>query len=504
MKKFALSLVVVLLAFVSSSIYAQTAKSPLKILFVGYDPAGEVPVFQAGRLGPGGMSEVAFRAELPVRMPAFKALLDQYFSHVTTMDVRVWKASDSDNYDVTIFDFPPNPVKPSTNEVGADGKRIYKPAEYLPQDFSKPVVFIASTADQMGRSIGLKLDWLCLCLDADAHHVRTDHPIFQGPIEKVEPTFTNKPTPEGIFNYASGKNMPKELPMWQVDKVGYLTSKTARIGLVSRGERFEEGPDAEYISSGVCQKDVGAVALGRHGNFFLWGFGASPAGMTEEGKKVFVNAVAYMAQFDGRTPIARKYNDRMATTDDVKEIVAGTTRESYQNYVKMLTEMNEQSAATKQRLEAKRAGGESLTKDEEQQLQYAGYSQKIESWEDFLKRRMGKWADRFGTDDAAFRAFMEQNMGYIYCDPEAFYDYSIDEDVQQIGISNHDVGLLETCIAMLRNNDRPELANRVLQRYTGENFTDAAAWADWLRKNKSKLFFSETNGYRFVVDTYTK
>src|SRR5690606_29375358 len=168
--------------------------------------------------------------------------------------VRDWKAGDSEAYDVTVFDFPSTPLKASVNEIGPDGNRVYKPAEYLPQDFSKPVVFIASTADQMGRSIGLKLDWLCLCLDADAHHVRTEHPIFQGPLEQVTPSFRMRPTPDGVFNYPSGKDLPKELPMWAVDQVGYLSSPTVRIGLVARGARFNESPDTEYISSGVCQK----------------------------------------------------------------------------------------------------------------------------------------------------------------------------------------------------------------------------------------------------------
>ncbi len=80
------------------------------------------------------------------------------------------------------------------------------------------------------------------------------------------------------------------------------------------------------ISSGVCTKDVGAVALGRHGNYFLWGFGSSPVKMTDEAKKVFVNAVAYIEQFGGKPPITRKYNDRMATTDDVRKSPASPHR----------------------------------------------------------------------------------------------------------------------------------------------------------------------------------
>ena len=482
----------------------QIKKSAIKVLFVGYDPAKPMPDMKNGRAVPGMMSEQGFTAEYPVRMPAFKNLLTKYFTSVTTMDVRDWKAEDSNNFDVTIFDFPTNATKEMTSEVGPNGNRVYKPAEYLPQNFSKPTIFISGTADQMGRSIGTKLDWLCLCLDADAHHLNTTHPIFKGPLEKVVPTMVEKPTPDGIFHYASGKNMPKQLPMWRVDKVGYLDSENARVGLVARGSRFSESPDTEMISSGVCQKDVGAVALGRHGNFFLWGFGASPAGMTDEGQKVFVNTVAYMAQFDGRTPIARKPNDRMATTDDVKNIVLGVGKDQYDDYVKTIETMNSQNVELKKKIEAKQAAGEKLSAIEEQSLPYLDFKQNINPYEDFLKQSMGKFYDKFGTDVEAYRTYMLTNMPYIYCDPTAFFSYEVDEDAKALAISNHDIKILDKCIALLSKNEQVDLAKRVLTRYTWENFETAKEWKNWLLKYKSKLFFSETNGYKFMIDTYTK
>lgn len=478
----------------------QQALSPIKVLFVGYDPAKPMP--QAERYYPGMMSEKGFKEEYTVRMPAFKKLLSNYFTEVKTIDCRDWKAADSEPYDVTIFDFRTTPLEVARTEKGADGKTKYIAARYLPDNFSKPVIFIASTADEMGRSIGLKLDWLCLCLDADAHHVQHNHAIFKGPLEKVAPTMQHKKTPEGIFHYTTGDAIPKEIPMWRVQKQGYLDGPDVRIGLVSRGNRFAESPDAEVISSGVCQKDVGAVALGRHGNFFLWGFSASPDAMTAEGQKVFVNTVAYMKQFDGKTPISRKYNDRMATTDDVREAIAAASRSRYDDYVAGLQSFNEANAKEYKRINAKKTAGQTITPEEEESLKYLGHTQEIDSWEGYLKRRMGKWADKFGNDDAAFRKYMTANFDYIYCDPDGFFDYSIDEDVQQIGISNHSLKLLDACIEMLDKNDRAALALRVLQKYTGEHFNTEKEWRNWLSKNRKKLFFSETNGYKFMINTY--
>jgi hypothetical protein len=229
-------------------------KSPLKVLFVGYDPAKPLPEYE--RMYPGMMTKEAFIAEYPVRMPAFKELLDEYFTEVKTIDCRDWQPSDSDPYDVTIFDFVPRKLEAARTEKGSDGETTYISARYLPDGFSKPVVFIASTADEMGRRLGLKLDWLCLCLDANAHHVNTKHAIFQGPLEKVVPTMKMGKTPDGIYHYLTGDTVPKEIPMWKVQNVGYIENNDCRIGLVSRGNRFNESPDVEDISSGVCQKDV--------------------------------------------------------------------------------------------------------------------------------------------------------------------------------------------------------------------------------------------------------
>lgn len=479
----------------------QRSLSAVKVLFVGYDPAKPMP--EPKRSYPGMMSEKEFKTEYPVRMPAFKTLLSQYFAEVKTVDCRDWKPADSEPYDVTIFDFATTQLEPARQEKDEKGGTKYISARYLPDNFSKPVIFVASTADEMGRRIGLKLDWLCLCLDADAHHLNAGHAIFKGPLEKVVPTMENKKTPDGVFHYSTGVNLPKEIPMWRVQQKGYLDGTGARIGLVSRGNRFAESPDAEMISSGVCQKDVGAVALGRHGNFFLWGFGASPADMTAEAKKVFVNTVAYMKQFNGRMPIARKYNDRMATTNDVKEIIDNASKESYDDYVAQIKSFNESNAKQNKKLSDKKAAGEKLSREEEESLQYIGRQQEIESWDSFLKGRMGKYAAKFGTDAAAFQKYMTANLPYIYCNPNGFYDYSIDEDVQQIGISNHDVKLLDACVAMLKKGEKKEMALRVLKKYTGENFATAKEWTGWLSKNRNKLFFSETDGYRFMINTYS-
>jgi len=476
--------------------WSQQPKSPLKILFVGYDvsrPANSGSVIKKRQ---------EFSEKDSVRMPAFKALLQKYFAEVKTIDCRDWKVSDSNPYDVTIFDYSTRQLEPAKFGKKPDGSDDYTAARYLPDNYSKPVVFIAITAGTMGERIGLKLDWLCECLDKDAHHVNAHHAIFTGPLEKVTPTFKMQNTPDGIYHYSTGDTVPKQIPMWEVQTAGYINTPGFRVGLVSRGNRFTDSPDAEVISSGVCQKDVGAVALGRQGNFFLWGFSASPLQMTDEAKKVFVNAVAYMKQFDGKTPIARKWNEKMATTDDVKEIIASATKEKYDEEVKTLNEFNENNKKEKKRIDDKVAAGQQLTETEKEMQPYLGTEEAIPSWDDYLKQVMGPLSSRFGTDAPAFQKYLKDNFAYLYCDPQGFFSYTVDEDAKKIGVPNHDKRFLTTCINMLQQKKDQDLAMRMLKKYTAKDFNTVGEWRNWYAKNSSKLFFTETGGYKFLVNTY--
>ena len=128
--------------------------------------------------------------------------------------------------------------------------------------------------------------------------MRLDHAIFHAPLEPKIATVA-KPRPEGYDAFE--KDLPASFPMWQVQdgEVG----KTVDYGLVSQPYGFEDSPDAEYISSGVNSKGPKSMALGRHGNWFLWGFAGDPTQMTDSGRQVFLNAVVWMKQFDGKAPL---------------------------------------------------------------------------------------------------------------------------------------------------------------------------------------------------------
>lgn len=498
--KMKISILLLAISFLLPSLNYGQNKLDLKVLYVGYQPDKPLPE-KLTATAIGGMSEERFKEDYKTRYPAFMDYLGATFSNVKGVDSRDYKAELSEGYDVTIFDQTPPPIADRVMEMDANGQVTkYVPAKYIEESFDHATVFISHTAPVMAQPIGAKLDWYCLCLDADAHRVQTEHPIFKGPL-KVSLTFETKPTPEGALNYPGANNLPKEIPMWRVQKEGYLEGNGYRVGLVSRPNGFLDSPDTEFIAGGVSSKAIDAVAIGRHGNFFLWGFSASPDFMTEEAKKVFANAVVYMKQFKGQKPIARKDNDRIQTRHSVDYFKYLLTQEQFERSVKVNNEFYEESVKKHAAAKAKKEKGEPLTKEEEMFLDMTPQKREI-TWESYLERYMNGYAEKFGTDVAALNNYLDENIEYLFHeDGKGLYGLTVDEDVKALGVSNRKIELLETCIDLLKKGKQTELAKRVLVRYTDEDFATAAEWSKWLKTNKDKLFFTESGGYKWLVNT---
>jgi hypothetical protein len=107
---------------------------------------------------------------------------------------------------------------------------------------------------------------------------------------------------------------------------------------------------------------------------------------------------------------------------------------------------------------------------------------------------------RFGNDPEKYIGWMKKNLEYLLFEGDA-YDAKpvVDEDVNGLGLSNRKVELLEKCIAMLEQADRPDLASRILKRYTTEDCQTPQEWRSWLEANRRRLFFTDVGGFKFVV-----
>jgi hypothetical protein len=467
--------IVVLLSCISFfEANAAPAKIQLKVLYVGYSPEKPVPQNGVYYAVPGDRLPEIYRT----RMAAFKTFLEQHFTTVQVVDVRDYKAGMSDQVDVTIMDA--GPVR-------------------LPAGFNRPMVLMHAMAPLVGMPIGLKFDWYCQCLDGDALNIRTTHEIFNTP-NKVKLTLKEGETPSSFFNGYQGKTTPKQMPMWKVVTQDFGSTQKYLIGMVAHGEGFDDSPDAEAISGGVCWKNAEAVSLGRHGNYFMWGFAGSPEFMTDEANLVFVNAICYIKKFDRMPAIVKKV--QVSTRTDLDEIMYRLDREVYDKSIVSRKEGNDRLRKLQQELKDKKAAGEDIGRGNEALLKMP-LTDEVQSFEDYVKGYVTpELFARFGTDTKAYHEYYKANYEYYYVAGQ--HGLQLDTDAQKLGLSNRNTALLDKCIHLLEQNKDTALARRILIRYTTVDFKTAAAWRTWFTRNKAKLFYTEAGGFKFMVNTYGK
>ena len=449
-------------------------KSNLKVLYVGGSP--ELQMYKSPDLE---------QADVRKRMASFGKMLKTYFNTVTVIDAKDYQASSSSDYDVTVIDGIVDKAKAAT---------------LLSNDFTKPILFIGEMGSLMGKKIGLKFDWYCLCLGGDAHSMRTNHAIFKGPFN-VKIPFKQKETPleSQALDY-TGK-LPKMIPTWTVQTAAYTDGKAYRPGLVAHGAGFEDSPDAEFISGGNTSKDIGAVAVGRHGSFLQWGFSASPDYLTPEAKTVLANAIVYISKFDGKRVIARKFDERITTTHDLEQLRDQASIKGLDGmnmYYKNMAFFGQRMA---QQYVDKKARGEKLTAEEEAMINRpAAKAPEPFKLESFLRASQGVLFAKYGTDLKAYQNYYNANMGYFF----GRGGLTIDEDLKSLKIKHSDPKVLATAISMWEKGKDVEMAKRILDRYTLVSFATPEEWRAWYEKNKNKLFFSESGGYYFLINSDEK
>ncbi len=477
---------------------AAQKKTDLRILFVG----GSSDYFTMGEIK---VDSLDMRKSAEARTASFAKLLKQYFKNVKVVNAAEYSPALSDSYDVTIFDGKPTPWRKQKYVYDEGGKIIdVIPSAYLPQDYNRPTMCIAEYSNEIGRSLGIKNDWYCLCLDADALGWKMNHPIFNGPYKVLLKPIL-KPTPELAKEVAQmyGEKLQDSIPMWSVQKKGYINTPTYRPGMVSRPDGYCDSPDAEIISGGVSAKSIDAVALGRHANFFHWGFSAAPYDMTEDGKLVFINAIVYISKFTGE-PIARKMDDRIYTRHYVDAMKYLVTREAWEANNKANREFYKVVSETKKRAQEKKAKGEELDNMEKVYIDYESKPTPEPTYSEYVKERVPQLYHIFGDDASEYSRYYDKNRPYFYGGADMVSGLDIDEDVRTLGIANNDKRVLDKAITMLEKGEDSALATRVLNRYTLCRFTTPAQWRNWYETYKEKMFFTESGGWLWMVNTTDK
>ena len=416
------------------------------------------------------------------RLADFRRLLADHFAKVTTADLRTFKEADANGQDIVIVDW--------TNEykVGGgviDGKGFRAPQ--ISKDFTRPMILIGQAGGKVTLQLDIKIDWLCLCLSGPAYKVATKHELFHSPL-KVEPVFEEIPTPE-LDRYLTVEQLGTAMQVWHVQTKNYPDG--ADPGLVSTLYGFADSPDAEVIAQGIARKGPETVALARQANYFLWGFSAPPADMTPAAQRLFVNVVAYMHKFDGDTPLVRRVSMprewalRLATVprlfnDDYRQRKSRVLRASYQKHPKWVEE--KYKGDVERQIIDRIAAEEKANRD----------------W--MLTNVPKALQEQFGMDADKYVTYYREHFEYLRpVEGDTWAAFLVDDDAKSLGLSNRKVELLDRCVSMLEKYDRPELALRLLKRYTHEVFAFAEQWRGWLDNNRSRLFFSDMGGYKFFI-----
>lgn len=479
-----------LVVCILGSSFAQINKSDLKILYVGVNPDKEMTEKEKQRVA----NPERMAALIKTRTSDYEAFLKQYFNSVDVVYSEDYKEGQSANYDVTIIDDYLPSISGGWIEDPETGERTYEMPRYLTEDFNHATLMIGEPSAYIGQGRQLKIDHLCLCLDAHAHGMKLEHPIFHKPYQ-VSVSYEDIKTPGNYKVRYGGRDLGDTMPMWRIQTEGYEDGKGFPVGLVSTGYGFDNGIDAEQISNGKCAKGVEATAIGRHANFFHWGFAAAPEYMTESAKLTLINSIHYIAQFKGAKQVTKKIKGTNLRLY-MREQQWTLSDEGWARWEHYLNKGIPKAKERKKEIQAKKDAGEALDEMEKMILQMPI---KKETREWTIRREPEELKKKFGEDWAAYENYYKENMDYFYALEGEWYKSAVDEDAKALGIANSDIKLLETALKMLKDDEQAAIAQGILTRYTTESFETAGEWKKWYKQNRKNLYFSEGDCFKWIV-----
>ena len=305
-----------------------------------------------------------------------------------------------------------------------------------------------------------------------AHGLRANHPIFTTPLS-VDLTLENRKE-DAAAGYEDGTWLVHEGEFPKVD-----------VGMVSDGHGFEDSPDCERIAGGVNSKGPRAVAIGRQANLLQWGFYGAPDRMTAASKRAFLNAIVWMKQFDGQRPLVKK---------------TGRGRTWFVQYIDMLEK--QQPAKDLAKPPVKIPGLGDVPADATERLR-AAVQPAAPSVTSYLVRQFPQELVADGVDIARLRQWYGDNEEYFGPGKDE-WQCAVDADLAAEKLSNRKPEFLDWLLAAFARDPKDEKALRLAARYLGEHGRDAAAAKAFIEGNREYLFFSDTAGFRWLVDENKK
>ncbi len=226
-------------------------------------------------------------------------------------------------------------------------------------------------------------------------------------------------------------------------------------------ESYLQGPEFEIFCGGINTKAESAAGLWRQGFLLHFGFDLSPAGMTEAGRSMLVNAIVYISRFKHDRPIIRVRS---------------------------------------------------------------GFSGKGTRPRETIRRWLNTpeypvtWFERFfapGVLDGvsgdgnrgAYDRWLTGVFDYLRADDEG--KMLIDEEARRLQAPPGGDEFFDKAIDCLAEPAKADAAKTLLLRYAPAESNppidgDPAAWRAWHKSNRPYLFYSEPGGYRWYLDTLAR
>jgi hypothetical protein len=262
--------------------------------------------------------------------------------------------------------------------------------------------------------------------------------VYHTPLA-VRPEFELRTTPANYRRgYVDAGRLPDKMKVWRVQN-------SSKGSVVAWGSGFADSPDAEILALGLNRaKQYGDVGIGRHANILQWGYGDPPSGMTEAGRRLFINCIHYIRRFDGQAPLVRRESEGRLSTLRWTPAPKGTTQ---------------------------------------QKLVFVGsYPQ------DVMREYQGR------SDE--LNAYYVKNPELLYWDQ----GFRVDADLKSLDLeSNREIRTLRRLIELLEDKRRAPAARQLLARYTDCSFETPQQWRQWFEENQDRIYFTDVGGYKFQV-----
>jgi hypothetical protein len=279
--------------------------------------------------------------------------------------------------------------------------------------------------------------------------LRPAHRIFEAPF-RVDASIESTPCPDNFKKWKP--SVGETVPTFEIFRSA--EGDQLEPGLVTGNHGFEETPDAEMILGGINMKGPDYAAIARHGSLVMWGFHCAPDRLTDAGRRLFLNVIAYANAHRGALVETLRLRPSRTDLDDLLTIFMGLYPVEDRDSVIHRT-----------------YAGETIPPA----VLVAGPEQR-------------KWID--------------ERLPYLHPansgdDWDTQFQLTIDGDLKELGCGNGTPEFLDSVAARLAKHADDALALRLLARYVPD--VEPGEFAPWLEQNRARAYFTEAGGWVWRV-----